>query len=58
MEFCPACLLVTLKDGKYTVCFTKTHVGHDMDLGHITLTAFERKEVATKIAAKYHFLQF
>jgi hypothetical protein len=26
-----------------------------MDLGHITLTAFERKEIATKIAAKIPF---
>ncbi|KAK5648053.1 hypothetical protein RI129_002945 [Pyrocoelia pectoralis] len=37
------------------VTYIKTHVGHTIDLGHLNLTAGERKEIAAKIALKIPF---
>ncbi|GFT99517.1 uncharacterized protein NPIL_110731 [Nephila pilipes] len=51
--YCPAALKVTEHtDGKCIVSYQKVHVGHQNDLGHLFLTADERKNIASKIAAK------
>ncbi|GFS36675.1 uncharacterized protein NPIL_228381 [Nephila pilipes] len=51
--YCPAALKVTEHtDGKCIVSYQKVHVGHQKDLGHLFLTADERKNIASKIAAK------
>ncbi|GFT70741.1 hypothetical protein NPIL_1381 [Nephila pilipes] len=39
-------------DGKCIVSYQKVHVGHQNNLGHLFLTADERKNIASKIAAK------
>lgn len=52
---CPAKLEVVNNDGNYSVLYTKTHLGHDNDLGHLCLTSFERQNLARKIAAKIPF---
>ncbi|GFU56107.1 uncharacterized protein NPIL_452961 [Nephila pilipes] len=50
---CPAAFKVTEHtDGKCIVSYQKVHVGHQNDLGHLFLTADERKNIASKIAAK------
>lgn len=54
--FCPAEIKATvLKNGECKVVWNTTHVGHDQDLGHITLTFDERLQIASKIAAKIPF---
>ncbi|GFS88006.1 uncharacterized protein NPIL_428091, partial [Nephila pilipes] len=51
--YCPAALKVTEHtNGKCIVSYQKVHVGHQNDLGHLFLTAEERKNIASKIAAK------
>ncbi|GFT91592.1 uncharacterized protein NPIL_376591 [Nephila pilipes] len=51
--YCPAALKVTEHtDGKCIVSYQKVHVGHQNDLGHLFLTSDERKNIASKIAAK------
>ncbi|GFU55500.1 uncharacterized protein NPIL_102621 [Nephila pilipes] len=51
--YCAAALKVTEPtDGKCIVSYQKVHVGHQNDLGHLFLTADERKNIASKIAAK------
>ncbi|GFS72255.1 uncharacterized protein NPIL_517461 [Nephila pilipes] len=51
--YCPAALKVTEHtDGKCIVSYQKVHVGHQNDLNHLFLTADERKNIASKIAAK------
>ncbi|GFS78762.1 uncharacterized protein NPIL_585391 [Nephila pilipes] len=51
--YCPAALKVTEHtDGKCIVSYQKVHVGHQNDLGHLFLTRDERKNIASKIAAK------
>lgn len=53
---CPAQLNVTsYADGKLEVIFTKTHVGHGSDLGHLKLTSNEKSEIAAQIAANVPF---
>ncbi|GFU37169.1 uncharacterized protein NPIL_136361 [Nephila pilipes] len=53
--YCPAALKVTEHtDGKCIVSYQKVHVGPQNDLGHLFLTAQERKNIASKIAAKIH----
>ncbi|GFU39675.1 MULE domain-containing protein [Trichonephila clavipes] len=50
---CPAALKVTQHtDGKCVVSYQKIHIGHQNDIGHLFLTADERKIIASKIAAK------
>ncbi|GFW06938.1 c2H2-type domain-containing protein [Trichonephila clavipes] len=49
----PAALKVTQHtDGKCVVSYQKIHIGHQNDIGHLFLTADERKIIASKIAAK------
>ncbi|XP_050499982.1 uncharacterized protein LOC126880257 isoform X1 [Diabrotica virgifera virgifera] len=52
--YCPANLKVTIKNGKYSVNYCGTHVGHKQveDLGHLFLTKEERHQIAAKIASK------
>ncbi|GFV91184.1 MULE domain-containing protein [Trichonephila clavipes] len=51
--YCPAALKVTQHtDGKCVVSYQKIHIGHQNDIGHLFLTADERKIIASKIAAK------
>lgn len=53
---CPAHMIVReSNDGKCTVTFTETHVGHKADLGHLYLTKSERKKLALKIQQKIPF---
>lgn len=54
--FCPANIKF-LKDeeGKCSATFMLKHVGHTNDLGHLYLTAEERKQLAVKIASKIPF---
>lgn len=40
---------------EFIVKFVKTHVGHEHDLGHLTLSLTERKSLAQKIASKIPF---
>ena len=50
---CPAEMRIKqLTNGNVNVKFTKTHVGHDCELGHLTLTKDIRESVAVKLAAK------
>lgn len=53
--FCPASIKVKIETGSCKIQFTSTHVAHQNDLGHLTLTLSERKELAQKIAAKIPF---
>lgn len=54
--YCPASIkVVKAKDGKCTVYYQATHVGHLNDLGHLNLTELERKMLAEKIAANIPF---
>ncbi|GFQ70117.1 uncharacterized protein TNCT_193011 [Trichonephila clavata] len=51
--YCPAALKVTQHtDGKCVVSYQNVHIGHQNDIGHLFLTAGERKIIASKIAAK------
>ncbi|GFQ66803.1 uncharacterized protein TNCT_611881 [Trichonephila clavata] len=51
--YCPPALKVTQHtDGKCVVSYQNVHIGHQNDIGHLFLTAGERKIIASKIAAK------
>ncbi|GFS99919.1 uncharacterized protein NPIL_390571 [Nephila pilipes] len=51
--YCPDALKVTEHtNGKCIVSYQKVHIGHQNDLGHLFLTADERKNIAPKIEAK------
>lgn len=54
---CPARLNVTVnkEDNRVKVKFTKTHVGHNLDVGRLTLSKFERGDIAAKIKNKIPF---
>ncbi|GFU90973.1 uncharacterized protein TNCV_4923041 [Trichonephila clavipes] len=41
--------------GACSIKFFKTHLGHRNDIGHLSLTDFERQHIATKIASKITF---
>ncbi|KAL1488526.1 hypothetical protein ABEB36_014991 [Hypothenemus hampei] len=53
--YCPANIKLCKEDGCYKVTHTDSHVGHRIELGHITLTSEERKNIAQKIANKIPF---
>lgn len=55
--YCPAAIKVTEICGTKEVCvlYTETHVGHQPDIGHLTLTKEERKHLASQIALKIPF---
>lgn len=54
--FCPAGIITHVaEDGKCTVKFTKTHIGHDNDMKHLFLSAEERQIIAEKIASNLPF---
>lgn len=54
--FCPASIKIKeFCNGKCEVVLINTHVGHDNNIGHLTLTKFEREKLAAKIAAKIPF---
>ncbi|GFY70187.1 MULE domain-containing protein [Trichonephila inaurata madagascariensis] len=51
--YCPAAFKVTEHtDGKCVVSYQKMHIGHQNALGHLFLTADEKKIIASKIAAQ------
>ncbi|GFV35550.1 MULE domain-containing protein [Trichonephila clavipes] len=51
--YCPAALkVIQHTNGKCVVSYQKIHIGHQNDIGHLFLTADERKIIASKIAAK------
>lgn len=54
---CPASLKVKINsiDGHVNVNYTKTHFGHENDLGHLCLSDSERNMLAQKIASKVPF---
>lgn len=52
---CPAGITVLKGNGAVNVRFRKTHIGHDVDLGHLNLTLAERQSLAEKLAAKIPF---
>ncbi|XP_072400207.1 uncharacterized protein [Diabrotica undecimpunctata] len=55
-SFCPAAMILQITEsGKCTCKFTKSHIGHSNDLGHIYLSPLERKMCAEKIASKVAF---
>ncbi|XP_022192903.2 uncharacterized protein LOC111050844 [Nilaparvata lugens] len=54
--FCPARIIATTdKNGKISVDFRKTHVGHDLELAHIPLSVEDKKLLASKISQKIPF---
>ncbi|KAJ8940655.1 hypothetical protein NQ314_010641, partial [Rhamnusium bicolor] len=57
--YCPAKLNVfeNRETGYVKVNFPKTHVGHGMDLGRMTLSKSEQEEIAAKISQKIPFDQ-
>ncbi|KAJ8982006.1 hypothetical protein NQ317_004093 [Molorchus minor] len=53
---CPAVMAVKIKDSGYvSVRYTKTHMGHKNDLGHVTLSQSERNAIALKISSNVPF---
>ncbi|XP_022194159.2 uncharacterized protein LOC111051886 [Nilaparvata lugens] len=55
-SFCPAGIrATTYKNGKISVEFIKTHVGHDLELAHIPLPIEDKQQLASKIAQKIPF---
>lgn len=55
-SICPARMKVrVLENGEHLIQFTKTHVGHGHDLGHLSLTQIQREALATKIASQIPF---
>lgn len=55
-SYCPAEIsLKVLKNGLCEVNFQTVHIGHNQDLGHLTLSKSERETIASKIAAKIPF---
>lgn len=55
-SFCPAKMKsMYCSDGSVKVIHCSTHVGHKMELEHLTIPLDERKELASKIAAKIPF---
>ncbi|GFV49208.1 uncharacterized protein TNCV_237421 [Trichonephila clavipes] len=54
--YCPAEIKVFVSEtGACSIKFCKTHLGHRNDIGHLSLTDFERQHIATKIASKIPF---
>ncbi|GFV71925.1 MULE domain-containing protein [Trichonephila clavipes] len=54
--YCPAEIKVFVSEtGACSIKFCKTHPGHRNDIGHLSLTDFERQHIATKIASKIPF---
>ncbi|GFT55346.1 uncharacterized protein TNCV_1078361 [Trichonephila clavipes] len=54
--YCPAEIKVFVSEtGACSIKFCKTHLGHRNDIGHVSLTDFERQHIATKIASKIPF---
>ncbi|GIY68723.1 c2H2-type domain-containing protein [Caerostris darwini] len=54
--YCPAFITVTLcLEGMCSVEYQKTHVGHNNDLTHLSLTADEKQILALKIASGASF---
>ncbi|GFT94545.1 uncharacterized protein NPIL_96141 [Nephila pilipes] len=45
----------TEKESAYNIKFCKTHQGHRNDIGHLSLTEYEQRHIATKIASKIPF---
>ena len=52
--YCPAAIKKTTDKTNNTikVTFTKTHMGHEQDLGHLFLSLTERQSIAKRIALK------
>ena len=53
--FCPAGITVTIKNGHCDVECSTVHVGHEQEIGHLFLTAFERQGLSSKIVSKISF---
>ncbi|XP_048526625.1 uncharacterized protein LOC109543670 isoform X1 [Dendroctonus ponderosae] len=54
--FCPASMkLVVDNEGKCSVKYIETHIGHINELGHVFLSPVERAQIAEKIALKIPF---
>lgn len=50
--YCPSKMIVNKKGNLCSVKFVKTHVGHENELCHVTLTADERAKIANRLAQK------
>ncbi|GFU18811.1 uncharacterized protein NPIL_266271 [Nephila pilipes] len=44
--------------GACNIKFCKTHLGHRNDIGHLSLTEFERRHIAKKLHQKYHLMKY
>ena len=54
--FCPAGMsVIKLDNEKLQIKFIKSHIGHEINIGHLILTTAERKEIAVRIASKIPF---
>lgn len=54
--FCPARIKTEFfNDGKVNIEYCSTHIGHKLELAHVTLSDENRIEIASKIASKIPF---
>ncbi|GFT44918.1 MULE domain-containing protein, partial [Nephila pilipes] len=54
--YCPAEIKVFVSEIRAcNIKFCKTHLGHRNDIGHLSITEFERRHIAAKIASKISF---
>lgn len=55
--FCPAGIKVEINNNKCRVSLISQHIGHQPDLGHLSLTLEERQKLANQMALKIPFTE-